>query len=131
VSLKPEIAMSEQDVLSLAQAAAKPRRLERRAWVRYPCNLPSACQVAESEEDTFLCTATVADLSIIGASLVVLRHFEPGALVAVALWNTRQTFRCPRQARVVRAAEMPGGRWLLGCEFTPPLGEDELRKLLT
>jgi hypothetical protein len=123
--------MSERDALSMPEAEVPTVRPERRAWVRYSCHLLSSCRNTEQAEDTFLCTATVADLSIAGVSLIVPRRFEHEMVVAVALWNTRQTFRCPRQARVVRTAALPGNRWLLGCELIPPLGEDEMHKLLS
>ena len=55
---------------------------------------------------------------------------EPGAVLLLQLGSPpgpRATHA--RLARVIHSAEEPGGAWLVGCRFTPPLSEAELATL--
>ncbi|HZT81992.1 MAG TPA: PilZ domain-containing protein [Gemmataceae bacterium] len=102
---------------------------ERRATVRYETDLLGACRPLTARLDK-PAEATVRDLSAGGIGLLATRRFEPAALVAVEVFPHGDASPALLVARVVHATPWDDGRWLLGCQFVRPLGDDELRDLL-
>jgi hypothetical protein len=103
---------------------AQTPRGDRRAWVRYPCNMETACL---TEADLAGCAATVRNISLGGMSLIVERPFASGTLLKVevhsALENTPQML-C---VRVIHVAPQPDNTWSLGCAFARELSDHTLR----
>jgi hypothetical protein len=68
------------------------------------------------------------DLSASGCGLLLEAAVPPprGAVVLLQLSGGRPHDNCARLARVARAGPEDGGCCVLGCEFTPPLRDDEL-----
>lgn len=104
---------------------------DRRAWVRYHHDPEASCITGDTHPDMGLCTARVRDISHSGISLVLNRHLKVGAFLAVELVNTRQTCLPPLLARVVHATAQISGDWLIGCEFSSVLTDDELQQMIT
>ena len=103
---------------------------ERRAWVRIP-STPETPFSGVSEADCIIAQkARIRDLSVAGVGLLVAMEIEPDMLVDVVLLNTAEDSARPFQARVVRSQPQPDGGWILGCSFTTPLSEEELRDYL-
>ena len=121
--------MSNQQTTPKTPAAGA-RQAERRAWVRYPTDLPGSCQpLGQRRDDNLWWSAQVRDLSAGGIGLVVSRRFEVGTILSVELPSTTQGPSVSVLARVVRCAALADGRWLIGCEFASPLSEDDVRAL--
>jgi hypothetical protein len=100
---------------------------ERRAAVRYPCDLASSCHTITSRrEDAW--TAAVKDISRTGIGLLLGRRFEPGILLAVEL--PAEGGSQLLLARVIHARAQGEGVWLIGCALVNPLAEDEVQALL-
>jgi hypothetical protein len=104
--------------------------IERRAWIRYPCNLETA-SVSPAAETKKHEPATVRDISAAGIGLLLNRRIRPGTVLEVELPIPAKGFSRPIQARVMHASVHSGGGWLVGCTFARPLTEDELRALFS
>jgi hypothetical protein len=72
--------------------------------------------------------AVVRNLCAGGLGLLLCYPFKPGTLLAISLQTSR--LRRTLFAHVTNATERADGRWLLGCEFTSRLSEQELATLL-
>lgn len=103
---------------------------EQRFWIRYPSNRDTTCQpesapTASGPELSW--PARVWDISLGGISLLLERRFEPQTpvqLVAAANGPVQVL-----GATVVRVSQQNDGRWLIGCQFSEPLSEDQLQRL--
>jgi hypothetical protein len=104
---------------------------ERRVRVRYSSNLMTLCQKDAAQVDDFWWTARVRDISSSGVSLLSNRPFELETLLVIEpVLPPRELTRSLPPARVVRQCEHGEGGWILGCQFTSNLSEEELRALL-
>src|SRR5262249_13066468 len=74
------------------QQSSRVPGIEQRAFVRYACNVDSACRRSTSihpgDEHQDVWEATVQDLSVRGAGLVINRRFEIGATVTLEFRST-------------------------------------------
>ena len=103
-------------------------RVERRAWVRYSCDLEASCIPAD-EDPEILWPARVVNISCGGAGLLLSRRFEPGTLLQVELQIPKKGFSRPLLVQVLHVTGHEYGGWLVGCTFTQPLAEDELKSM--
>jgi hypothetical protein len=71
--------------------------------------------------------AFLRDLSRHGMALLVTRLLDPGTVLFVQLRGRRRGTTCTQLARVIHVTEQSPGRWLVGCELTCPLDDDQLR----
>src|SRR5262249_61730694 len=75
-----------------SQQSSRVPGIEQRAFVRYACNVDSACRRSPSihpgDEHQDVWEATVQDLSVRGAGLVINRRFEIGATVTLEFRST-------------------------------------------
>src|SRR5262249_33668980 len=111
------------------QAAAQPRRSERRAAVRFQTTLDSRCQpVALVKEKCW--SARVNDISVGGLRLIVPRRFEPGTLLTVRIDSPDLKSHTTQLVRVVRLSHDKPRQWTLGCVFIHPLNAAELKSIL-
>jgi hypothetical protein len=120
--------MSGQTIPFPAPGAAA-GRAERRAAIRYPCELAASYRVPSEDEDLHW-PAQVQDISSIGLSVLVNGSFAVGTALAVELHNEDDSLAYSLLARVVRATPLTGGVWWLGCIFARPLSDEEVQNLL-
>ncbi len=119
----PELHTSERE--------STPRRpaLERRAWVRYSCDLDASC-IPANEDPDILWPARVINIACGGVGLVLSRRFEPGTLLQVELQIPKRGFSRPLLMQVTHIAGHEFGGWLIGCSFTNPISDEELQQML-
>jgi c-di-GMP-binding flagellar brake protein YcgR len=113
---------------TLAQPPEPPERPpgeERRGYVRYHYRSAPALryQVRASFEAGW---AVLRDISAGGVGLLLSERLAPGSVVLIRLGDSLPEGAQTRLARVVHATARRSGAWLVGCEFTPPLSEEEL-----
>jgi hypothetical protein len=102
---------------------------ERRAWVRYPCELDGACQpLAGSRGNQW--PGKIRNLSRGGVAITLSRRFEAGTILAIDVQSQTEAVLGTVMARVVRVSPQDDGSWLLGCALAKPLSEDDLKVLL-
>jgi PilZ domain len=102
---------------------------ERRAWVRFPCELDSACKpLAGSRESQWL--GKIRNLSCGGVAITLSRRFEVGTVLSIEVQGKAEAILGTVTARVVRVASQGDGSWLLGCTFTKLLSEQDFKALL-
>jgi hypothetical protein len=103
---------------------------ERRAWVRYACDLHTSCrsfgQRGHGHESW---PARIGDISAGGLCLVLHRRFEPETLLLVELPDGPDSTRSVL-ARVQRVDAIGREQWKLGCSLMGELGRDDLRALV-
>jgi serine/threonine protein kinase len=102
---------------------------ERRAAVRYPCALKSLCQPLGAER-RIRWKARVEDISAGGICLGASRRFEPGTILLLDLRGDRQAVVGMLLGRVVHVESPPEQPWLLGCQFSSRLADEDVRELL-
>jgi hypothetical protein len=110
----------------------EPADSERRTCARHPIRVRAIYQMSTAQPDDFWWYANIRDVSSSGLSLHVLRRWEPGTFLAtepmIAPADAPSEFPQCRVIHAVKATE--GGGWILGCEFSQPLHEDQLVALL-
>jgi hypothetical protein len=110
--------------------ADMPEASERRAWVRFPCDVGSSC-CASAGDDRTRWTARMQDISRGGARVIVDRRFEPGTILNIQVeGGGREELPPVLLVRVVHVKAESGGFWALGCRFARELTEKDLHVLL-
>jgi hypothetical protein len=102
--------------------------IERRAWVRYPCDADSTCQAFMGARG-LQWTAKVRNISRGGIGLTLQRRFELGTLLAIDVQGRSDDAPSTLTARVAHVAALGDGSWLVGCAFISELSEDQLQDL--
>jgi serine/threonine-protein kinase len=98
---------------------------ERRAYVRFQCQLDSSCRSLGAGTNLHW-DARVLDISKGGVALVLNRRFEPGTLLEVDLHTTTPGALHNAMVRVMNVRRQGDGSWVLGCAFSHELDEQEL-----
>jgi hypothetical protein len=114
---------------SVFEEPAPTTAADRRAAVRYPCEVEATCQ-DPSDSDGECWSARVRDISTSGIGLLSTRPFDPGTALRVEMQSEDEAFGYTLMARVVHAVPQSGAEWLLGCAFARALSEAEVRNLL-
>lgn len=99
---------------------------ERRAHVRFPCELDSSCSPITGSKDTQW-TGKVRDISRGGVGIVLSRRFELGTLLNVEILEANGSSSGSMLARVVHVTPHTSGGWMIGCCFTSELGDDDVK----
>jgi hypothetical protein len=105
------------------------RGVERRAAVRYPCELDASYRVPSEDED-LQWPAQVQDVSTLGVGVLVNRPLERGTSLVLEMRTKDHSLSYTLPARVAYVIPLTGEMWWLGCAFARPLGEQELQTLL-
>ena len=107
-------------------ATAQTLANERRAVIRYLCNLETTCQpIVGTGAKSW--SARAVDISARGISLVLDRRFERGAILSIRLESQDGQTTRNLLLRVAYAKAHGDGSWRLGCAFASELGQEELR----
>ncbi len=99
---------------------------DRRAHVRFSCELDSSCSPISASKG-MQWTGKVRDVSRGGLGVVLSRRFELGTLLGVEIQEADGTTSGTLLARVVHVTPHSGGGWVIGCCFTSELGDDEVK----
>lgn len=101
---------------------------ERRAHVRFPCELDSSCTPVAGNRG-MQWTGKICDISKGGIGIALTRRFELGTLLTIEIQEADGRSSGTLLARVVHVTPHSLGGWVVGCCFTNELGEDEVRAL--
>lgn len=101
----------------------------RRAAVRYHCGpaTPGKVLLVEGQEWQ---RAWVLDLSLGGVGLLLNRPLEAGLSIVVVLKCSTTGKSEEILARVCHSSRQADGDWVVGCEFTTKLNDEQLDRLL-
>jgi hypothetical protein len=103
--------------------------VERRAHARTP--LPHRPLVQLLVKPSFQSVrAFIHDVSPGGIAFLINRPLKPGNRVAFQLRSDRRGNTRIQSARVIHLTPQSGGNWLVGCELSPPLGDEDLHYLM-
>lgn len=103
---------------------------DRRRHARQPRPHVVSCRGFDLDEPDCWRAAQVVDVSRGGISLLNDRRFEADAVLTLCFNGDGADTALLLTARVVRAERRSGSTWLLGCRFTPELGEREFDLLV-
>ncbi len=103
-----------------------PSNKEKRAWPRFPSRFRTYCQSVK-EDDEFLWSVQIKDLSAQGMKIVTHRRFEPGTILRIGLIHEKAGILL---TRTIHVKPTPEGDWSIGCTFPQKLNEEELRAWL-
>ena len=120
--------MSQQSSARPGPSPPSNPKAERRVSVRYESSLKGSCQTLSAHRETSW-EAVIRDISSEGIGLLLVRRFEPGAVLSIELIDSRDEQPRVLLARVVHATTRPEGGWLIGCELVSPLSDEEVRSL--
>jgi hypothetical protein len=100
-----------------------------RATVRYQCPPATPGRVILVADQEFQ-RAWIQDLSLAGVGLNLSRPLPLGTFVIIQIKSvlTKKLYELP--ARVAHSTLKPNGDWLVGCELTARLTDDDLDALL-
>jgi hypothetical protein len=110
-------------------ASAGTESIERRAWVRYACDVSGSCQPVTGGGDRSW-PARVHNISRGGVKLCVSRRFEPGTLLQIDLTTSNKDEPQSVLARVIHVTPQTLGQWALGCAFHRELSEESVQSLV-
>jgi hypothetical protein len=99
---------------------------ERRLWIRHPLSVEVVCRSAHALEGPHL-KAKVRNISLGGVSLVVNRPFQEGDLLSVELPGATPQAATTVLACIVHVGAEPNDEWILGCNFSSELTDEELK----
>lgn len=102
---------------------------DRRAWIRFPCDLGSSCRPSIGGDDMSW-AARILDISQGGIRLLVERRFESRTILNIELEGENDEGPSSLLVRVVHVSAESGGQWTLGCRFARDLTDKELEELL-
>ena len=102
---------------------------ERRLCVRYASDLPALCQKTDAEVHDIWLRGKIRDLSVSGLRLLLNRPFMTNALIIIEPSQIKNVPPRVIKARVIYTKRHDRG-WVMGCEFTQELTQDELRSLM-
>ncbi len=102
---------------------------ERRALVRYPCDLDSACQPLAGARG-LQWPGKVRNISASGIAVRLARRFEAGSVLAIDVQGRGESILQTLLARVIHVTLQDDGSWLLGCAFENRPSEENLKALL-
>ena len=120
--------MSEEPVATPAQmnAAVEP---DRRATVRFPCNLKNTCGLPEADPNARW-PAELQDLSCTGTRLLVHCRLEPRSTLVVELPGLEPGCMEAVLAKVVHVKKQGPNAWMVGCVFRRLLTREEVEAVL-
>jgi hypothetical protein len=98
---------------------------DRRAAVRYPCNLEPTWRVLGGLSGECR-LGSVHNLSATGVGLVLQSRVKPGTVLLLKFQHSDQRLSRPLPVRVMHATALPDGGWLTGCAFVRRLSNEEL-----
>jgi hypothetical protein len=104
--------------------------MERRAWIRFACDLDATCRPAGAMRDAGW-PGKIANVSAGGLALLLRHRFERGMELAIEILS-RNGNRRTVTARVAHADPVIASGnpvWLIGCSFPEPLSEEEVKAL--
>jgi hypothetical protein len=101
--------------------------VERRAAVRYPCDLEILYAPLWTSERRW---ARIRSVSVNGISLLVGAPIEPGTDLAIDMKIVDPGILLTLVARVVHATKQDEGSWIVGCKFLARPSEEHLLALL-
>ncbi len=101
---------------------------ERRAFVRYPTDLETACLPIHGKKDEGW-AARARDISAGGICLVCQRRFEPGTVLSIEINAGNDGPKHTVLARVAWISKDSSHQWAHGCKFGRPLSDHELAEL--
>jgi c-di-GMP-binding flagellar brake protein YcgR len=104
--------------------AAAPQ--DRRLWIRYPAELETNVQLASEALQQSRFSASVRDISLGGAHLLVDRAFETGQMLSLELPQAGSEESHTVLACIVRVVPLGEGQWALGCVFSRELTDEDL-----
>jgi len=96
---------------------------ERRRWERVPIPVPVFVRGIDSEQRPFLEFATMTDINVGGALLILRHHLAEDAVLVLEVPSAKQQLVAGRRglkARLVYAS-WTGGCYVAGLEFVEPL----------
>jgi len=104
--------------------------VNRRVSVRYACNdRPWLIRVLAKPSFQSV-RALVQDISATGVSLALGSKVPAGTVLAIEFRSSGSGYSGILSARVVRAGPMASGGWLIGCQLSRPLSDEDLRALV-
>src|SRR5207245_3192874 len=105
---------------------------ERRAWVRFDCDLEASYEPAGAMKAAGW-PAKVHERSAGGVGLLLKHRFKPGSWLTLELKRPDGTLHHTLRVRVVHVSSVIADSdpcWLTGCVIDAPLSESELAALL-
>jgi hypothetical protein len=103
---------------------------ERRLRVRYASDLPALCHRTDAEVHDVWLRGKIQNISVSGIRVLVNRPFMANSRVVIEPFQNKGIPSRTLEARVVYVDKHERAGWIMGCEFTGPLTQGEMKSLL-
>jgi PilZ domain len=103
-------------------------RTERRAWLRYACDLATNYRLTQPSDESKV-PARVRNICAGGINVLVDQPLQRGTILSVELPGATEQFPCSVLACVIHSTPWPAGYWTAGCALVAELGDDELQRV--
>ena len=117
--------LSQDELQAFQIDKVRPEVPERRAWVRFSCNVATQCRVVAPEQSDAW-PARVLEVSPGGMNLLAPVELERGTVVNVRLPDCEALVPRFVLVRVLRVTEFSSDRWFLACEFADQITTEDL-----
>jgi hypothetical protein len=123
-----EVITLQRPVHSAENGTPSSSGAERRAWVRYPCQLDIVYWKSTGSSEACR-SAKVLDISAGGMCMLLNRPFEAGTVLTLQLENAER--KCTRTllVHVVHVRPHSQSEWVVGCAFDSKVTEEDARAL--
>jgi hypothetical protein len=111
-----------------AAVSSSQEELERRKFVRYALATPPRIRLLVQPGFRFD-EGMLKDISVSGFCLILKHALPVDARLIVQLPGRRRGMSLSRSARVLRVESHGEGRWLVGCELSSLLSDEEITAL--
>jgi len=112
-----------------ASLRIRPANLCRRSARRERAHPLMSCLIATDPHEN-QSQAKPVNLSLAGMAFSIHERLRPDTVLYMTLTNSQCLFKTTKVAEVRYCCEQDDGTYLIGCQFTDPLKNEELRTLL-
>src|SRR5262245_9993918 len=120
--------MPHPDPFELASDQSRQTEIERRKFVRYVLDTPAPTRFL-AQPGFQMGKGLLKDVALSGFCLIVDQSLPVDARLVVRLPGHRRGSTLSRSARVLRVEPDGEGSWLVGCQLSWPLSDEEMSAL--
>ncbi len=117
--------LTAEELQAFQVEATRPEAPDRRAWVRFPCNVVTQCRVVAPP-----CPGSwegrILEVSPGGLNLLVPLELQPGTILNIQLPESGTASPHYALVRVLRLQPFSSERWFLACEFAEQIAIEDL-----
>lgn len=117
--------LTAEELQAFQVEATRPDIFDRRAWVRFPCNVATQCRVVTPPRPGSW-PGRILEVSPGGLNVLVPLEVQPGTILNIQLPESGTATSHYALVRVLRVQPFSSERWFLACEFADQIATEDL-----